>query len=80
MESNWELVGSKSLRKFRVVDVRENTWRLTETGDERDYVVCDSADWVLVIPVTPAEEVVFVDLVVVPVLDKAGEFEIPVCQ
>ena len=59
-ESRWELVGSRLLRKFRVVDVLENTYRLTGTDEERGYVVCDSADWVLVIPLTPDDDVVFV--------------------
>ena len=58
--SQWELVDNKSLRKFRVVDVREKTWRRSETGKQRSYVVCDSADWVLVIAVTPDDRVVFV--------------------
>lgn len=59
-DKKWELVHDTSLRKFRVVDVREKTWRLSETGNQRSYVVCDSADWVLVIPVTPDGNIVFV--------------------
>ncbi len=58
--SNWQLVRSTTLRDFRVVSVREDTYQYLPTGDERGYAVCDSADWVLIIAVTPEDEVVFV--------------------
>ncbi len=59
-DSNWRLVESKSLREFRVVNVLESVFEFLPTGVQRSYVVCDSADWVLVIPITKNDEVVFV--------------------
>jgi 8-oxo-dGTP pyrophosphatase MutT (NUDIX family) len=59
-DSNWQLIRSTTLRDFRVVRVREDTYQFAPSGDERGYVVCDSADWVLIIPITPDNEVVFV--------------------
>ena len=58
--SNWRLVSSETLRDFRVVSVRENTYQFAPTGEQRGYVVCESADWVLVIAITPKQDVVFV--------------------
>ena len=58
--SNWRLVGNEILRDFRVVSVREHTYQFAPTGEQRGYVVCESADWVLVIAITPEQEVVFV--------------------
>jgi ADP-ribose pyrophosphatase len=57
---NWQLLRSEVLREFRVVRVREDTYRFLPNGDECRYVVCDSADWVLVIPITIDNDIVFV--------------------
>ena len=59
-DSNWQLVSSDSLRKFHVVDILENIFEFRPTGEQRSYVACDSADWVLVIPVTTEDDIVFV--------------------
>ncbi len=58
--TKWKLLYSRSLRKFRVVDVLENTYQFLPTQEKRSYLVCDSADWVLVIAITPDDQVVFV--------------------
>ena len=60
IEDKWELVGSESLREYRVLELREDTYRLQPGGNESGFVVCDSEDWVLVIPITTDGEVVFV--------------------
>ena len=57
---NWRLSGTRSLRDFRVVSVQERTYQHLPTGEHKDYVVCDSEDWVFVIPITPDNEVVFI--------------------
>ncbi len=59
-EQNWRLVNRRSLREFSVVSVQEHTYEHVASGKHRGYVVCDSADWVFVIPVTPDDEVVFI--------------------
>jgi hypothetical protein len=56
----WDFLGSESLREYRVLRLREDTYRFTPTGDVTGFAVCDSADWVLVIPVTVDNQVVFV--------------------
>ena len=58
--NNWKLLNTKSLRDFRVESVQERTYEHVPTGKEKGYVVCDSADWVFVIPVTSDNEVVFI--------------------
>lgn len=57
---NWRLIEKESLREFRVVSVQEHVYEHVPTGRQKGYVVCDSADWVFVIPVTPENEVVFI--------------------
>jgi 8-oxo-dGTP pyrophosphatase MutT (NUDIX family) len=57
---DWRLIRSEPLRKFRVLTLREDRYRFTPTGAETGFAVCDSADWVLVIPITVDEQVVFV--------------------
>ena len=59
-DKNWSLLGSEILREYPTVRVREDRYRLAPTGAEAGFVVCDSADWVLVIPVTADGDVVFV--------------------
>ncbi len=59
-KSDWQLLRSRSLQNFRVVSLREDTYQFKPTGMERGYAVCDSADWVLVIPVTAEDDIVFV--------------------
>ena len=59
--SLWRLSDSKLLRKFRVVTVLEDQYVNRETDERRSYVVCDSADWVLVIPITTDGKIVFVN-------------------
>ncbi len=57
---NWKLLDKMSLRDFRVVSVQEHVYEHVPSGKQKGYVVCDSADWVFVIPVTPDNEVVFI--------------------
>ena len=58
--SNWNLVDSISLRKYRTVEVREDTYEFVNEKQQRGFVVCDSADWVVIIPVTDDQQVVFI--------------------
>ncbi len=57
---NWRLSRTKSLRDFRVLSVQERTFEHVPSGKQKEYVVCDSADWVFVIPITPDNNVVFI--------------------
>jgi len=60
IEEQWQCVGSQVLREYRVLELREDTYRFRPSGAESGFVVCDSEDWVLVIPITPEGNVVFV--------------------
>jgi 8-oxo-dGTP pyrophosphatase MutT (NUDIX family) len=60
LDNTWNLLGSHVLRDYGILRVREDKYRFAPTGAEADFVVCDSADWVLVIPITADNEVVFV--------------------
>ncbi|MGO8748182.1 MAG: NUDIX hydrolase [Thermoguttaceae bacterium] len=57
---SWTLLGSRYLAEYRVLRIREDRYRFEPTGALGDFVVCDSADWTLIIPVTTDGQVVFV--------------------
>ncbi len=60
LEKSWTLLGSRPIADYEFVRIREDRYRFEPTGLEAPFVVCDCADWVLVIPVTPDGQVVFV--------------------
>ena len=57
---DWSLLGSETLRDYSILRLREDKYRFNPTGREIDFAICDSPDWVLVIPVTTDNKVVFV--------------------
>ncbi len=57
---SWELLSSEVVRIYPVLRFREDKYRFAPTGDEADFAVCESADWVLVIPITVDDQVVFI--------------------
>ncbi len=59
-QDSWTLLGSRYVREYRVLRVREDRYRFEPSGGETDFVVCESADWVLVIPFTADDQVVLV--------------------
>lgn len=56
----WTLLGSRQIADYRTLRFREDRYRFEPTGAEADFAVCDSADWVFVIPITPDGQVVFI--------------------
>ena len=54
----WIHLRSRQLREFRTLRVREDRYRFTPRDREGDFVVCESADWVLIIALTPDDQVV----------------------
>ena len=60
MKDQWQLIRSESLRDYSILQVREDWYRFHPTGAESGFVVCDSLDWVLIIPITVDGDVVFV--------------------
>lgn len=56
----WQLVDSRHDRNYGLFSVRITSSRSPRTGTIHEFQVLDSPDWVAVIPVTPADEVVMV--------------------
>ncbi len=57
---SWTLLDSRTIADYEFVRLREDWYRFEPTGAEAPFVVCDSADWVLVIALTSDEQVVLV--------------------
>jgi len=59
-DNSWTLLDTRTIAEYESVRIREDRYRFEPTKAEAPFVVCDSADWVFVIPVTTSGEVVFV--------------------
>jgi len=59
-DRSWTLLSSREIAHYRILRLREDRYRLEPSGGEADFVVCESADWALVIPVTVDGQVVLV--------------------
>ncbi len=60
MPKPWPLVESTVEKDYRVFTLRRDRAVSPRTGAEHDFFVLESRDWVNVIPVTPAGEIVMV--------------------
>jgi ADP-ribose pyrophosphatase len=60
MAQPWTFIRSKILQSCRVFSMRMERYRSPRTGQEHDFYLIDSPDWVNVIPITPNEEVILV--------------------
>ena len=59
-DNSWTLLRSRYVADYRVIRLREDHYRFAPTQAESDFIVCESADWVLVIPITADGNVAFV--------------------
>jgi 8-oxo-dGTP pyrophosphatase MutT (NUDIX family) len=57
---HWTILSSKLDKSYRVFNLRTDHARSPRTGDSHDFFVMESASWVNIIPLTPANEVVMV--------------------
>jgi 8-oxo-dGTP pyrophosphatase MutT (NUDIX family) len=57
---SWTLLDSRTIAEYEFVRIREDYYRFEPTGAEAPFVVCDSADWALVIAVTEDRDVILV--------------------
>lgn len=57
---SWTLLGSRYVGDYRVVRLREDRYRFELSQREADFIVCESADWALTIPITSDGQVVFI--------------------
>jgi 8-oxo-dGTP pyrophosphatase MutT (NUDIX family) len=56
----WTLLGSRDVADYRIFRIRHDLYRFEPSGQERDFVVMDSPDWVNVIPITEDGQVVLI--------------------
>jgi len=56
----WKILSSTPEKSCRVFDLRIDHARSPRTGQSHDFYVLESQDWVNVIPLTPAGEVVLI--------------------
>ncbi len=60
MPKPWPLIRSRPNRSYHVFSVRTDTACCPRTGQEHDFYILESQDWINVIPLTPDEQVVMV--------------------
>jgi 8-oxo-dGTP pyrophosphatase MutT (NUDIX family) len=56
----WPLLASRVLNAFPIYTLRQDRRRSPRTGKEHDFLVLDSRDWINVVPVTPAGNLVLI--------------------
>ena len=57
----WPKLSSKRVGDFRIFQVRSDLRRSPRTGQEHDFFVLESVDWVNVVAVTPDQHLVMVE-------------------
>lgn len=57
----WQFVRSKPVGDFRIFRIRSDYKISPKTGKEHDFYVLDSVDWVNVVAVTPAQQLVMIE-------------------
>ena len=60
MTLSWKLLHSKLLQSCRVFNVKKVNYRSPRTGQDHDFFIIESPDWVNVIPLTPEGNVILV--------------------
>jgi 8-oxo-dGTP pyrophosphatase MutT (NUDIX family) len=70
---NWTLLKSVTHSEHRIMQVRHDWYRFERTGAERDFVVLEFPDWVNVIPITDAGQVVLIRQYRHGILDSTWE-------
>lgn len=61
MIRDWKQIASKKLNDFRIFSVRSDTKISPRTGEQHDFFVIDSVNWVNVIAITPSDELVMIE-------------------
>lgn len=59
-DRSWTRLHSRYVAEYKVTKVREDRYRFEPEQTEADFLVCESNDWVIILPVTVDGEVVFV--------------------
>ena len=56
----WKLISSERDKSFRIFNLRTDRARSPRTGEEYDFYVIESPEWVNVIPITKEKEVILI--------------------
>jgi 8-oxo-dGTP pyrophosphatase MutT (NUDIX family) len=59
-DRSWTLLSSRQIADYPVLRLREDRYRFEPSGQEGNFVVCESRDWALVIPITLDKQIVLV--------------------
>jgi ADP-ribose pyrophosphatase len=57
---SWTFLGSHDITDYRIFRLRHDLYRFEPTGQERDFMVLDTASWVNVVPITAEGNVVLI--------------------
>lgn len=57
---SWTLLDTRQIAQYPVLRLREDRYRFEPTGAESCFVVCDSADWALIIPTTADGQLILI--------------------
>ena len=60
MRQSWKYLHSKIIQSCRVFSIKSERYRSFHSGQEHDFYVIDSIDWVNIIPLTSDEKVILV--------------------
>ncbi len=59
-DKSWTRLESRIIADYDFLSIREDRYRFEPTGAEAPFVVCDSADWALVIATTTDDDIILV--------------------
>ena len=60
VEQHWKLLASEPVSDHRIFRLRHDRYRLETNGAEQNFIVMDSPDWVVVVPITVDGRIVLV--------------------
>ena len=60
VERHWKLLSSKYVGDYKLIRLREDCYRFESSQAETNFIVCESADWVLIVAVTTDQQLVLV--------------------
>lgn len=60
MVKNWKKISSKPLGDYRIFTIRQDRCLSPRTGQEHQFFILESRNWINVIPLTPEGNVVFI--------------------
>ena len=59
-DRSWQYLSSRVIADFQILKIRQDRYLFKPTQKEGNFVICDSTDWAMVIPITVDREVVFI--------------------